>query len=142
MLPTCLANRTVNGVFTSVSTRARSQGIDQGTPYTFLVSPANNTYVMTVPGVTTYGEYSWSLADNFRASAGGGQSTSTSVLGLVPTSRSMGSTLSEVTGEDVSGMVVATDRNVASFSSPLGIATFNIVPLVASASAPGSRFRR
>lgn len=146
MLPMCLANRTVYGVFTSVSALARIQGIETGTPYTLLFSPSNNTYVFTAGegGYVTYGDYSWSLVDNFRESAGGGQDTSHSVLTLTPTARATGSVLFPVVDEINSGMVIATDRNVATFSSSLGIATFNIVPvsLTASASKPVSRFRR
>jgi hypothetical protein len=145
MLPLCLANRRVNGVFTSVSELAISQGITQGARYTLLFSP-NNMYVFyTMSGgvyATTYGDYTWSLFDNFRPSAGGGQDTSSSVLSLTPTMRVRDQVAHPVAGEKVNGMVITSDRNVATFSSPLGIATFNIAPLGTAASGLGSRFRR
>lgn len=134
MLPICLSNRMVTGVFTSVSTLARTQGIEQSTPYTLLFSPGNHTYVFSVHHGTyvTYGSYTWSLSTNNRASAGGGQDTSQSILSLIPTARSKAGdpTMYMVDpSEVVSGMVLAKDRNVATFSSPLGIATFDIAPL-------------
>jgi hypothetical protein len=145
MLPTCLRRRRVTGVFTSVSNLARMQGIGQGTPYALIFSPTNNTYVFDVggvegvdQGVTTFGTYSWSLADSWRASAGGGFSTSSSRLSLHASWRAAGMSIEAVEEDDVAGMVIATDRNVAKFSSPLGIATFDITPLVAS-STKGSR---
>ena len=130
MLPPCLRNRSVTGVFTSVSTLARSQGIDQGAQYTLLFSPTNDAYVLDVEErVTTFGTYTWSLATNYRSSAGGGINTSQSVLTLSPLWRAVGVMSHPMVDDDVAGLVVATDHNVASFSSPLGIATFNITPL-------------
>jgi len=132
MLPTCLSNHTARGVFTSVSNRARMHGIEPGTSYTLVFSPSNQTYMFSVAGreYVTYGDYRWSLNETYRESAAGGaQVTRQSLLSLMPTARSMvGGSLYSLEDEKVSGMVIATDRNTASFSSALGIATFDIMP--------------
>ena len=122
MLPLCLRNKAVEGVFSSVSTLARNRRIEQGTTYKMLFAPDNNTYVFVAfVGATQvyseHGDYTWSLADDFRVSAGGGQGTSNSVL-----------TLSAADSVDVvEHMCVATGQNVASISSALGLASFNVV---------------
>jgi hypothetical protein len=131
-----------------VSTLARSQGIEQETPYTLLFSPNNDTYVLDVEGrsgekTTTFGTYTWSMNESFRSSEGGGGSTSQSILSLKPIWRAVGMDNYPIPEEDViSGMVIAKDRNVATFSSPLGIATFDITPLVGVSSTKVSKFRQ
>lgn len=134
-LPTCVHDRSVTGVFTSVSTLARTQGIEQGTRYTLLFSPTNNTYVFVlnagdaVSQTTTFGTYSWSLSPNYRQA----------VLSLTPTSRAVGTVAYPVVEDVVGGMVIATSYNVATFGSRMGIATFNITPVVASETGLKSR---
>ncbi len=120
MLPVCLRDRVARGEFTSVSTLARSLGIEQTMPYNLVFSPTNNTYALTVGDMyTIYGDYVWSLAQNFRASDGGGQDTSHSVLELTPAE--------PLRFPELGCTVRATDRNAASFTSALGLATFDLV---------------
>lgn len=111
MWPLCLAGHTATGEFRQVSTMARGQGTRVGTPYTIRFAPHNNTYAMVSGARSVFGHYTWSLAESWVPSLSGGQNTRQARLDL---------------GGGTSGMCVASDKNVGTFTSQLGVATFNI----------------
>ena len=87
MWPLCLRGLTAIIQFRSVSTLARSRGVDAGTMVRIQFSPHSHEYVMsylTTGGgvVTVYGEYTWSLAQRWSDSVSGGQNTRQAVLDL------------------------------------------------------------
>lgn len=107
------------GTFESVSDDARDIGIRVGSRYFLVFSPTGHQYALTIPTPTgnshMYGTYSWSLAQSYRDSASGGQNTRQSELDL-----------GLVWNGQVRGMCIATDQNQGTFSSQLGVATFNV----------------
>jgi len=120
MWPTCLRNKTATGTFQSVSVEARAIGIGVGTQYALQFAPGQNNYslVLHTPHGNhhIYGTYTWSLAQSFRDSMSGGQNSRQSQLDL-----------GVVWDGPVNGMCIATNQNEGSFSSQLGVATFNII---------------
>lgn len=119
MWPLCLSTQIASGEFESVSTHAYVMGIAVGTRYVIRFAPHNNTYALsytTANGeVNVYGHYTWSLAQLWRDSLSGGQDTRQAELDL-----------GVVANGKVNGMCVATDKHVGSFTSQLGVATFNV----------------
>lgn len=121
MWPTCLRGQTATGHFESVSVEARGIGIEVGTQYSIRFYDFNDHYGFTIytprGNHHLYGKYTWSLAQSFRDSLSGGQNTRQSQLDL-----------GIIWNGPVVGMCIATDQNEGSFSSQLGVATFNLVP--------------
>lgn len=115
-LPACLCNRQVTGHFMTTSALARKFSIMPGTPYDIRFSPTNNTYMFTVGDTSTLGTYTWTHATTFLESSGGLPDTIVAVLTLTPRN----------TSDPISGEVRASNHTVATFISPLGVATFNI----------------
>lgn len=119
MWPTCLSGHVATGEFTHVSTEARSIGIGVGTEYVLRFAPHNNTYAMSFRVDTgergLYGHYTWSLANSWRDSLSGGQNTRQAELDL-----------GIIWGGAVNGMCLAVDKHVGTFTSQLGIASFNV----------------
>lgn len=121
MFPTCLRGKTATGQFESVSSEARSIGIEVGTQYSIVFYDLNDNYGFTIytprGNRHLYGKYTWSLAQSYRDSLSGGQNTRQSELDL-----------GVIWNGPVVGMCIATGQNEGSFSSQLGVATFNLVP--------------
>lgn len=119
MWPLCLSDRVASGEFRAVSTEARSMGIVIGTRYVLRFAPHNNTYALTFSTASgdrgVYGHYSWSLAESWRDSLSGGQDSRQSALDL-----------GVIWGENVNGMCLAFNKNVGSFTSQLGVASFDV----------------
>jgi hypothetical protein len=119
MWPTCLSGSRVTGTFDSVSNDARDIGIRVGSQYFLEFSPTGHQYALTIPtgqgNQHIYGTYTWSMAQSFRDSVSGGQNTRQSELDL-----------GVVWNGHVRGMCIATDQNTGTFSSQLGIASFNV----------------
>jgi hypothetical protein len=117
MWPLCLSGRVVRGEFQSVSTEARSIGIMVGTPYIITFSPHTYSFAFTsaigVRGV--HGHYTWSLAESWRDSMSGGQNTRQSELDL-----------GVIWGDRINGTCLASNKNVGTFTSQLGVASFNV----------------
>ena len=87
MWPLCLRGNLAVVQFNSVSTLARSRGVDVGTVVRIQFSPHSNEYVLSYLAtdwtvVTAYGEYTWSLAQRWSDSVSGGQNTRQAVLDL------------------------------------------------------------
>ena len=127
MWPVCLTGKTVVGKFDSVSTHARSIGLDVDSTYEIQFSPVNSTYAMTfeVGGIIrgVLGHYTWSPAILWRDSLSAGSNTRQAEL-----------TLGGIRGEIVDGMCIASEQNSGSFTSQLGVASFNVV---SASSVPG-----
>lgn len=119
MWPLCLRAYVAHGVFNTVSSESRAMGITVDTPYTIEFAPNNDTFVFTFPTPhgyrSEYGHYTWSLAEQWTASSSGGQNTRQSVLTL------------RARSGDVSMMCLAVDTHTGSFTSSLGVATFDVV---------------
>ena len=119
MWPLCLWGRSARGEFRAVSTEARSMGMVVGTRYVITFAPHNNTYALMFSTASgdrgMYGHYTWSLAESWRDSVSGGQNTRQSELDL-----------GLVWGGKVNGMCLAVNKNVGSFTSQLGVASFDV----------------
>ena len=120
MWPLCLRGHVASGRFTSLSTMGRSIGLEHDTPYIIRFSPTNNTYEFrfrTPQGDrTSLGYYTWSLSESWRESQSAGQNTRQSMLGLG----------NGIWGDEVNCMCLAHDKNQGSFTSELGVATFEL----------------
>jgi len=102
-LPACLCAHKATGFW------------DTNVPYEIRFSPTNNTYVMTVGNVTSLGTYTWTLMTDFQESSGRVPDTTVALLTLTP----------HPTARTIQGEVRRTFRGTT-FTSPLGVATFNI----------------
>lgn len=119
MWPLCLQGTSARGEFSAVSAEAHAIGIVPGTRYILEFAPNADLYAFTFETPSgnrhAFGAYTWSLAQTARDSLSEGANTRQSQLDL-----------GTVWSGPVFGMCLAEDTNSGTFTSQLGVASFNV----------------